>query len=263
MPNRIIKESICTSEEIDSLNDAAECFFYRLIVNCDDYGLMDARPAILKARCYPLKSVDINRIQEMLTDLELAGLISLYVVHDRPYLRVVSWEKHQQVRAKRAKFPVPADGVPITCAQLISDDYKCPRNPIQSESNPNPIQNYYVPSPQTGEADPPPEIEATGQIKNNGVPFLDIVTLYHETLPELPTCAKLTNARKGQIRQRWQEDLPDLEAWGRYFGIVKKSDFLMGRTSGTQGKPPFRADLEWLTNASNIVKVIEGKYHRG
>ena len=42
MPNRIIKESICTSCEIDSLTPEQEVFFYRLIVNCDDYGRMDA-----------------------------------------------------------------------------------------------------------------------------------------------------------------------------------------------------------------------------
>lgn len=42
MPNRIIKESICVSESIDSLSWFDEVFFYRLIVNCDDYGRLDA-----------------------------------------------------------------------------------------------------------------------------------------------------------------------------------------------------------------------------
>ena len=47
MPNRIIKETICTSDTIERLTPFEETFFYRLIVNCDDYGRMDARPAIL------------------------------------------------------------------------------------------------------------------------------------------------------------------------------------------------------------------------
>lgn len=135
MPNRIIKESICTSEDIDALSDGAECFFYRLTVNCDDYGLMDARMPIIKAKCYPLKSIDINRIHLFLEELESRGLISLYEVDERPYLRLTSWSKHQQVRAKKAKFPTPEQGKPITCKQLISSDRKCHRNPIQS----NPI----------------------------------------------------------------------------------------------------------------------------
>ena len=35
MPNRILKDSICTSETIEGLTDAEEVFFYRLLVQCD------------------------------------------------------------------------------------------------------------------------------------------------------------------------------------------------------------------------------------
>ena len=55
MPNRIIKESVCTSDSVDGLSWFEEVFFYRLIVNCDDYGRFDARPAVLKSRLFPLK----------------------------------------------------------------------------------------------------------------------------------------------------------------------------------------------------------------
>lgn len=131
MPNRIIKESICTSDSIESLSDFHEAFFYRLIVNCDDYGRMDARPAILKARLYPLRDrVSLKDIQKALKSLSEVGCIELYEVNGKPYLFLPSWEKHQQIRAKRSKFPEPDN----SCIQLISDDSKCPRNPIQSES---------------------------------------------------------------------------------------------------------------------------------
>lgn len=95
------------------------------------------------------------------------------------------------------------------------------------------------------------------------VPFSKIVDLYHEKLPELPRCVKLTNQRKGYIRQRWQEDLPDMEEWSKYFEIVKQSKFLLGKVKGSDNRPPFRADLAWLCKPENIVKIIEGKYHRG
>jgi len=139
MPNRIIKESICTSEQIDHLSDQAECFFYRLMVNCDDFGRLDARPAILKSKCYPLKSIDINKLCVMLTELKQAGLVMAYEVDERPYLHLVSWEKHQQIRAKRSKYPAPELGHEITGNQLISSDSICPRNPIQSNLESNPI----------------------------------------------------------------------------------------------------------------------------
>ena len=41
MPNRIIKESICTSDNVDQLTAFEETVFVRLIVNCDDFGRMD------------------------------------------------------------------------------------------------------------------------------------------------------------------------------------------------------------------------------
>ena len=137
MPNRIIKETICSSEKIDQLGADAECFFYRLIVNCDDFGLLDARPAILKSKCYPLKSIDSKRLQMMLAALAEAGLVELYSVEGRPYLHIKKWDRHQQIRAKRAKYPMPSERDEITCNQLISDDSNCTRNPIQY----NPIQS--------------------------------------------------------------------------------------------------------------------------
>ena len=46
MPNRIIKESVCRSDSIDSLSWFEEVLFYRLIVVCDDYGRFDGRPGV-------------------------------------------------------------------------------------------------------------------------------------------------------------------------------------------------------------------------
>ena len=77
MPNRIIKESICTSDTIDGLSWFEEVFFYRLMVNVDDYGRLDARPAILKARMFPLKTnVSEKTIAETLSKLESAGAVA-------------------------------------------------------------------------------------------------------------------------------------------------------------------------------------------
>ena len=131
MPNRIIKESICTSENIDSLSQFAEISFYRLMVNCDDYGRFDARPKVVKSRLFPLKAVKESEIVKALNEMVKADLIIVYEVDGKQYLQMKTWDKHQQVRAKRSKYPSPDDGI---CNQMISDDNICPRNPIQSES---------------------------------------------------------------------------------------------------------------------------------
>ena len=133
MPNRIIKESICTSENIDSLTAFEETFFIRLIVNCDDFGRMDARPKLLSSKLYPLRDVKPSQMESCLNSLAKQGLITLYTVDDHDYLQMNTWNKHQQVRARKSKYPSPNEGI---CKQMISDDIKCPRNPIQSNTNP-------------------------------------------------------------------------------------------------------------------------------
>ena len=95
----------------------------------------------------------------------------------------------------------------------------------------------------------------------NRVPFKKIVEIYHKILPTLRKTEKLTEKRKGNIRQRWAEDLPALNNWENYFDYVSQSDFLMGRVESNSDRPPFRADLEWLINPSNFVKILEEKYH--
>lgn len=122
MPNRIIKESICTSDTIDMLSDFEEVVFYRLIVNCDDFGRFDARAKVLSAKLFPLKNISVEQMQGALNSLRNAGLITLYVVDDRPYLQMTTWGKHQSTRAKKSKYPSPDDN---TCKQMQADESTC------------------------------------------------------------------------------------------------------------------------------------------
>lgn len=110
MPDRIIKESSCMSETLNGLSDFTERFWWRLIVNCDDFGRFDARPKILKCRLFPLSDgKTFADMKKAVSDLASAGLVELYEVDGRPFLQVVTWKKHQRPRATKSKFPSPAD----------------------------------------------------------------------------------------------------------------------------------------------------------
>lgn len=136
MPNRILKESICTSENVDRLSAFEETVFYRLIVNCDDFGRMDARPKILASKLFPLKDIRTTQIENALRALTSAELVTLYNVDGKPFLQMNTWDRHQQIRAVKSKYPSMQEA-DSTCNQMISDDIKCSRNPIQSESKSN------------------------------------------------------------------------------------------------------------------------------
>lgn len=144
MPNRILKDSICTSPNIDALSRDAEVFFYRLLVQCDDFGRMDARAPILRAKCYPLQvdTVTQDDVKRWLGELVRADLVALYRVNGGDFLQMRTWERHQQIRAKRSKYPdMIADD--INCNQMLADAPVIQSNPIQSESegesNPAPV----------------------------------------------------------------------------------------------------------------------------
>ncbi|MGN6728602.1 MAG: hypothetical protein ACTHJG_02080 [Rhodanobacteraceae bacterium] len=98
--------------------------------------------------------------------------------------------------------------------------------------------------------------------RNARCPVDEIVALYHELLPMLPKCQKLTKARRGHIQQRWREDMETLDDWRLYFEDVRRAPFLIGQSPGTNGRPPFRADLHWLCLPENFAKVYERKYHQ-
>lgn len=121
MPDRIIRESICSSGTIDQLSWFEEVFFYRLTVNCDDYGRFDARPAILKSRLFPLKAgITEKTISEALNKLTTVGLAITYVCEGKPILQLVTWEKYQRTRATKSKYPDPPTP-DSTCCQLTSN----------------------------------------------------------------------------------------------------------------------------------------------
>ena len=137
MPNRIIKESICTSDTIDQMSWLEECFWHRLIVNCDDYGRFDARPSVLKSRLFPLKErITLKDIESALTKLAGIGCVVLYVYDGKPYLYLPTWEVHQTIRAKKSKYPAPEGAEQpheSICKQMQADVPV-----IQSNPNPNP-----------------------------------------------------------------------------------------------------------------------------
>lgn len=130
MPNRILKDSIRESDSIDSLSWFQEVLFYRLIVSCDDYGRFDGRISVIKNRLFPLKDGLTQRnVADGIQKLVSAGLVILYENDGKPFLYLPTWTVHQNVRAKRSKYPDPAEpGSSVkasasTCMQNNADEH--------------------------------------------------------------------------------------------------------------------------------------------
>ena len=180
------------------------------------------------------------------TDAELnllanAGFIKRYEKHGGKYIQIINFTKHQNPHTKETDSTIPATRTSTILAREIpARATLIPSLPITDSLNP------LIDTPPAAEVESASDSFRHGEREQKRRPLRKHRSLYHETLPELPKVAKLTKQRHGYIRQRWLEDLPDLPAWKEYFGVVRKSKFLMGKSNGSGGRPPFPSDLTWL-----------------
>lgn len=294
MPNRIIKESICYSEDINNLTPEEEVFFYRLMVNCDDHGRCDARLPILKAKLYPLREdMKSDNILGYLLRLEQNRMIVLYENNGIRYLELSNWSKHQQIRAKWSKHPAPNDdgshliSLDINCNQMISF---APENP---NPNPNPNLNRLsndnlvvgtttVSEPTDVLADetnqPAPDnavpstigieiintpleeidqvdLDAISQNPNNdNCPYDAIKDAFLNICTTLPRIKDIRDTRRKKILKLWKQK-KSLEYFKDLFERTARSDFLSGR----DGKWP-NCSFDWIIEPTNMTKIFEGNY---
>jgi hypothetical protein len=258
MPTRYLKPGVRDSECIDGLTPQAENLFYRLLVTVDDFGRFDARPAMIKANCFPIKdSVSINKCKDLLDELEINELITVYVVSGKNILQMSKWDNVP--RAKESKYPAPL-GKRI---QVHTDVYKSHTDAPLTETETKTETDIYI-CPPSGE----PE-EKTGLPKCS---HQEVIDLYHQKLPTLRKVEVWNDARKGYLRQRWRDVSQELALekpiqtedvlswWSDFFTHIGQSKFLTGRVNDKSGRA-FTADLEWILKPSNFAKIIEGKYH--
>jgi hypothetical protein len=106
-------------------------------------------------------------------------------------------------------------------------------------------------------------------------PVARIVSAYHELMPGNPKVKVLNDKRKRAIAARWREAAKltckpfgystvdeGLKAWRAFFAVCSQSDFLTGKAKAQPGKPPFIADIDFLTSPEAFAKCLENKYHR-
>ena len=105
----MIREGFLDSEKVAALSWRTECFFHRLLLVADDYGLFDARPMVLRTRLFPLHldKVSNQDIQDCLHETEGAGLVRVYCVGGKDYVQIINFGQRRQ---SKPRFPLPPGG---------------------------------------------------------------------------------------------------------------------------------------------------------
>jgi hypothetical protein len=128
MPNRIIKESIWTSPNLNRLSPRAELHFYRILPSADDHGCFECTPSIVRGRCYPRKQdIRLGDIEKWQDELERNELIKRWHEEGRQYAILLNFQKHQRVRSVHLrKTPAPpaqlAMMMEAQTEQLVADE---------------------------------------------------------------------------------------------------------------------------------------------
>lgn len=104
---RTIKPEFWTSEQVAECSPSARLLFVGLWSFCDDHGIHPASVKRLKMEIFPSDAIADEEIEEMVHQLETAGLLMAYQVDGKGYWLVTGWEKHQKIDKPTYRHPLP------------------------------------------------------------------------------------------------------------------------------------------------------------
>lgn len=109
--------------------------------------------------------------------------------------------------------------------------------------------------------EPTKNLQRTSVEEKTRIDFSGIQKLWNEILGDsVGEIRAVCDKRKKHIRARIAEDPKrhNLDWWQTLFLVIHESDFLSGRSG--DGKQKWMG-FDWVTNQTNMIKIIEGKYN--
>lgn len=199
MPGRYIREGYNDSARVNSLEPMAERFYFRLFLVVDDYGRYEARPELLKAKCFGLRQeVRITDITRWIAACVTAGLILEYTVGGRHYIQLLDFR--QQTRGP-SKYPQPE------CLTMLNNAKQCSAmlSPNENEVvNGNDNDNEDDKSSGEASAASPPPSPVILEFPCTGRPEVWPLTQakldeYKQTFPYMDVLGECRKARQWEI----------------------------------------------------------------
>lgn len=102
-----------------------------------------------------------------------------------------------------------------------------------------------------------PEEQAPAAVsteKADPTPYTRIMQLYNEICLSFPKIQKIDGARRKAVAARFKT-YPDIQIFEQLFRKTEASDFMKGANDRN-----WSADFDWIIKATNMCKVLEGKY---
>jgi len=257
-----IDELIWTDDKFNELSDDGKILFF--------YTLTNSHRNILGFYFLPVPyaSFDLKwtpqRLDKGLRELLGKRLISYNfdtsIMFIKNYLKYNPLDNPNQVKgAVNALKKIPTNGIDQALKDIIETLDKPLYKPLIEQLEKRLCQSVTVPVPVnvTVTATEGAEVEAEEKTKT---PYQQIVNLYHELCPSLPKVRSVSKEREKHIGARYNQYGLNVEIFKELFTKAENSEFLKGLVKNKDGKPPFKADFDWLMNEANMAKVLEDKY---
>ncbi len=257
MPNRVIRESILSSRQVEQLDWFQQVLFMRLILGCDDYGRCYAAPDRVRSYLFGIsQGVTLEQVQDALARLEEVGLIVTYEADGEAYCAMPQWSKHQVCRTRRAKYPAPPTEAPAQEPKNFAlpfheakrdsietaPETKSAPNPIQSESESEIESQSEAESESKGPAGREAEAAAEKEI------FADYGRICVSSLP----CRNLTRERRRKLQALMARGYTPA-VFREAFRKAQESVFL-------REKKRQKVNFDWLLEEQNLTRLLEGAY---
>lgn len=103
---RTVKPDFFTSEQIVDCSPTARLLFIGMWCFSDDAGIHPASLRQLKMQVFPGDDISLDRIAELVGELQAAKLIIEYQVENKRYWQVTGWH-HQKIDRPSFRHPLP------------------------------------------------------------------------------------------------------------------------------------------------------------
>lgn len=107
---RMIDPRIWDSEQVMRLNPVAFKVYVYTISAADDHGKLPVCFEMLASRVFPFNGVNVEQVRDAVIEMDKIGLIILYVVDGKDFIKHPNWTKYQKIdHPSESSVPDPAN----------------------------------------------------------------------------------------------------------------------------------------------------------